>query len=165
MKLYSLCFLSVELPGAPSNLVISNISPRTATLRFRPGSDGKTAISRWIVEGQVRALEPAKFWNTATRKRFTHAWSPLVTDSEGGWEEEEQGGGGGWGLDSRLGEGQPARHWRHVGGPRPHSVHPVQVNTHHTHEHSQVHTNKLIRTNLSRSSTVSAALLGSGEVK
>nr|XP_004568386.1 protein sidekick-1 isoform X1 [Maylandia zebra] len=42
-----------ELPGAPSNLVISNISPRTATVRFRPGPDGKTAISRWIVEGQV----------------------------------------------------------------------------------------------------------------
>ncbi|KAM3864644.1 LOW QUALITY PROTEIN: protein sidekick-1-like [Diretmus argenteus] len=42
-----------ELPGAPSNLVISNISPRSATLRFRPGSDGKTAISRWIIEGQV----------------------------------------------------------------------------------------------------------------
>uniref|UniRef100_UPI003AADAB03 protein sidekick-1-like n=1 Tax=Centroberyx gerrardi TaxID=166262 RepID=UPI003AADAB03 len=42
-----------ELPGAPSNLVISNISPRSATLKFRPGSDGKTAISRWIVEGQV----------------------------------------------------------------------------------------------------------------
>ncbi|XP_075890891.1 protein sidekick-1-like isoform X2 [Nelusetta ayraudi] len=42
-----------ELPGAPSNLVISNISPRTATLRFRPGPDGKTSISQWIVEGQV----------------------------------------------------------------------------------------------------------------
>ncbi|KAM7394528.1 hypothetical protein PAMP_021325 [Pampus punctatissimus] len=42
-----------ELPGAPSNLVISNISPRTATLKFRPGPDGKTAISRWIVEGQI----------------------------------------------------------------------------------------------------------------
>ncbi|KAM8773325.1 protein sidekick-1-like isoform 2-T2 [Acanthopagrus schlegelii] len=42
-----------ELPGAPSKLVISNISPRTATLRFRPGPDGKTAISRWIVEGQA----------------------------------------------------------------------------------------------------------------
>ncbi|XP_053193293.1 protein sidekick-1-like [Scomber japonicus] len=42
-----------ELPGAPSNLVISNISPRSATLMFRPGPDGKTAISRWIVEGQV----------------------------------------------------------------------------------------------------------------
>ncbi|XP_028300243.1 protein sidekick-1 isoform X3 [Gouania willdenowi] len=42
-----------ELPGAPTNLVISNISPRTATLKFRPGRDGKTAISRWIVEGQV----------------------------------------------------------------------------------------------------------------
>ncbi|TNM85271.1 hypothetical protein fugu_007542, partial [Takifugu bimaculatus] len=42
-----------ELPGAPSNLVICNISPRSATLRFRPGPDGKTTISRWIVEGQV----------------------------------------------------------------------------------------------------------------
>ncbi|KAB0381550.1 hypothetical protein FD755_003467, partial [Muntiacus reevesi] len=42
-----------ELPGAPSNLVISNISPRSATLQFRPGYDGKTAISRWIVQGQV----------------------------------------------------------------------------------------------------------------
>ncbi|KAL1005202.1 hypothetical protein UPYG_G00055910 [Umbra pygmaea] len=42
-----------ELPGTPSNLVISNISPRSATLRFLPGSDGKTAISKWIVEAQV----------------------------------------------------------------------------------------------------------------
>ncbi|KAM3622738.1 uncharacterized protein V6R79_002616 [Siganus canaliculatus] len=42
-----------ELPGAPTHLVISNISPRTATLRFRPGPDGKTDISRWIVEAQV----------------------------------------------------------------------------------------------------------------
>ncbi|XP_078800475.1 protein sidekick-1 isoform X2 [Oryzias latipes] len=42
-----------ELPGAPSNLVISNISPRKATLKFRPGPDGKTTISRWIVEAQV----------------------------------------------------------------------------------------------------------------
>lgn len=52
----SLCLsshLSLELPGAPSNLVISNISPRSATLQFRPGYDGKTSISRWIVEGQV----------------------------------------------------------------------------------------------------------------
>lgn len=45
---------SPELPGAPSNLVISNISPRSATLQFRPGYDGKTSISRWLVEGQVR---------------------------------------------------------------------------------------------------------------
>uniref|UniRef100_A0A6Q2Y236 Sidekick cell adhesion molecule 1a n=1 Tax=Esox lucius TaxID=8010 RepID=A0A6Q2Y236_ESOLU len=45
-----------ELPGAPSNLVISNISPRSATLKFLPGSDGKTPISKWIVEGQVSAF-------------------------------------------------------------------------------------------------------------
>lgn len=42
-----------ELPGAPSNLVISNISPRSVTLQFQPGFDGKTSISKWIVEGQV----------------------------------------------------------------------------------------------------------------
>lgn len=55
-----LSLFSPELPGAPSNLVISNISPRSATLQFRPGYDGKTSISRWIVEGQVRALEQAE---------------------------------------------------------------------------------------------------------
>ncbi|KTG37004.1 hypothetical protein cypCar_00042934, partial [Cyprinus carpio] len=44
--------LPPELPGAPSNLVISNISPRSATIKFHPGSDGKTVISKWIVEGQ-----------------------------------------------------------------------------------------------------------------
>ena len=45
--------LFAELPGAPSNLVISNISPRSVTISFRPGSDGKTAKSQWVVEGQV----------------------------------------------------------------------------------------------------------------
>uniref|UniRef100_A0A665U8E0 Sidekick cell adhesion molecule 1a n=1 Tax=Echeneis naucrates TaxID=173247 RepID=A0A665U8E0_ECHNA len=55
-----------ELPGAPSNLVFSNISPRTATLRFHPGPDGKTAISRWIVEGQVRVSEEA--WRVVYQK-------------------------------------------------------------------------------------------------
>ncbi|XP_057188349.1 protein sidekick-1 isoform X2 [Triplophysa rosa] len=54
--------LPPELPGAPSNLVISNISPRSATIRFRPGSDGKTAISEWIVEGQVGAAKEAEEW-------------------------------------------------------------------------------------------------------
>uniref|UniRef100_A0A8B9REK4 Sidekick cell adhesion molecule 1a n=1 Tax=Astyanax mexicanus TaxID=7994 RepID=A0A8B9REK4_ASTMX len=42
-----------ELPGPPSNLVISKISPRSATLKFRAGDDGKTSISKWVVEGQV----------------------------------------------------------------------------------------------------------------
>lgn len=46
-------FLNTELPGPPSNIVISNISPRSATLKFRAGDDGKTSISKWIVEGQV----------------------------------------------------------------------------------------------------------------
>nr|XP_027812023.1 protein sidekick-1 isoform X1 [Marmota flaviventris] len=51
-----------DLPGAPSNLVISNISPRSATLQFRPGYDGKTSISRWIVEGQVGAIGDEEEW-------------------------------------------------------------------------------------------------------
>ncbi|XP_059902680.1 protein sidekick-1-like [Gadus macrocephalus] len=46
-----------ELPGAPSNLVISNISPRSVTISFRPGSDGKTAKSQWVVEGQVVKMD------------------------------------------------------------------------------------------------------------
>uniref|UniRef100_A0AAQ5Y217 Sidekick cell adhesion molecule 1a n=1 Tax=Amphiprion ocellaris TaxID=80972 RepID=A0AAQ5Y217_AMPOC len=55
-----------ELPGAPSNLVISNISPRTASIRFRPGPDGKTSMSRWIVEGQVCKSEAA--WRVVYQK-------------------------------------------------------------------------------------------------
>lgn len=43
-----------ELPGAPTNLGISNIGPRSVTLQFRPGYDGKTSISRWLVEAQVK---------------------------------------------------------------------------------------------------------------
>ncbi|XP_039588145.1 protein sidekick-1 isoform X3 [Passer montanus] len=53
-----------ELPGAPTNLVISNISPRSATLQFRPGYDGKTSISKWIVEGQVGVLGDEEEWVT-----------------------------------------------------------------------------------------------------
>ncbi|NXS16173.1 SDK1 protein, partial [Mystacornis crossleyi] len=56
--------VSPELPGAPTNLVISNISPRSATLQFRPGYDGKTSISKWIVEGQVGVLGDEEEWVT-----------------------------------------------------------------------------------------------------
>lgn len=49
------CFPFPELPGAPTNLGISNIGPRSVTLQFRPGYDGKTSISRWLVEAQVTA--------------------------------------------------------------------------------------------------------------
>ncbi|XP_043945033.1 protein sidekick-1 [Protopterus annectens] len=51
-----------ELPGAPFNLIISNISPRSATLQFRPGYDGKTSISKWIVEGQVGTIGEEEEW-------------------------------------------------------------------------------------------------------
>lgn len=47
---------SVELPGPPTNLAISNIGPRSVTLQFKPGYDGKTSISRWQVEAQVSCL-------------------------------------------------------------------------------------------------------------
>ncbi|XP_065110429.1 protein sidekick-1 isoform X1 [Paramisgurnus dabryanus] len=60
--------LPPELPGVPSNLVISNISPRSTTIRFRPGSDGKTAISKWIVEGQVGTVGEADEWKVLYEK-------------------------------------------------------------------------------------------------
>ncbi|XP_068769931.1 protein sidekick-2 isoform X2 [Struthio camelus] len=51
-----------ELPGAPTNLGISNIGPRSVTLQFRPGYDGKTSISRWQVEAQVGQTGEAEDW-------------------------------------------------------------------------------------------------------
>lgn len=50
---FPLCLLT-ELPGPPTNMAISNIGPRSVTLQFKPGYDGKTSISRWQVEAQVR---------------------------------------------------------------------------------------------------------------
>ncbi|XP_035260908.1 protein sidekick-1 isoform X3 [Anguilla anguilla] len=57
-----------ELPGPPSNLVISNISPRSATLKFRAGDDGKTSISKWIVEGQVGGIGEEDEWKVLYEK-------------------------------------------------------------------------------------------------
>ncbi|XP_029455109.1 protein sidekick-2 isoform X2 [Rhinatrema bivittatum] len=51
-----------ELPGAPTNLGISNIGPRSVTLQFRPGYDGKTSISRWQVEAQVGTIGENEEW-------------------------------------------------------------------------------------------------------
>ncbi|XP_043941066.1 protein sidekick-2 [Protopterus annectens] len=51
-----------ELPGAPSNLGISNIGPRSVTLQFKPGYDGKTSISRWQVEAQVGVIGENEEW-------------------------------------------------------------------------------------------------------
>lgn len=42
-----------ELPGPPSGLILSNIQARSVYIQFTPGFDGKTLISKWIVEGQV----------------------------------------------------------------------------------------------------------------
>ncbi|KAL4624411.1 protein sidekick-1-like [Arapaima gigas] len=57
-----------ELPGPPSNIVISNISPRSATLKFRAGDDGKTSISKWIVEGQVGSIGNDEDWRVLYEK-------------------------------------------------------------------------------------------------
>ncbi|MBN3277397.1 SDK1 protein, partial [Polyodon spathula] len=57
-----------KLPGAPSNLIISNISPRSATLKFRAGDDGKTSISKWIVEGQVGGIGDDEEWRILYEK-------------------------------------------------------------------------------------------------
>ncbi|KAG7459979.1 hypothetical protein MATL_G00216340 [Megalops atlanticus] len=57
-----------ELPGSPSNLVISKISPRSATLKFRAGDDGKTSICKWIVEGQVGSISEDEEWKVLYEK-------------------------------------------------------------------------------------------------
>ncbi|KAG5262869.1 hypothetical protein AALO_G00279850 [Alosa alosa] len=51
-----------ELPGPPTNMAISNIGPRSVTLQFKPGYDGKTSISRWQVEAQIGVLGENEDW-------------------------------------------------------------------------------------------------------
>ncbi|XP_038633750.1 protein sidekick-2 isoform X2 [Scyliorhinus canicula] len=51
-----------ELPGSPTNIAISNIGPRTVTLQFKPGYDGKTSISQWLVEAQVGVIGDHEEW-------------------------------------------------------------------------------------------------------
>ncbi|XP_034050564.1 protein sidekick-2 [Thalassophryne amazonica] len=51
-----------ELPGPPTNLAVSNIGPRSVTLQFKPGYDGKTSISRWQVEAQVGVVGENEDW-------------------------------------------------------------------------------------------------------
>ncbi|XP_051792489.1 protein sidekick-2 isoform X3 [Erpetoichthys calabaricus] len=51
-----------ELPGPPTNIAISNIGPRSVTLQFRPGYDGKTSISRWQIEAQVGVIGENEEW-------------------------------------------------------------------------------------------------------
>ncbi|KAM6967196.1 protein sidekick-2 isoform 2-T2 [Tautogolabrus adspersus] len=51
-----------ELPGPPTNLAISNIGPRSVTLQFKPGYDGKTSISRWLVEAQIGIIGENEEW-------------------------------------------------------------------------------------------------------
>uniref|UniRef100_A0A4W6G1I6 Sidekick cell adhesion molecule 2 n=1 Tax=Lates calcarifer TaxID=8187 RepID=A0A4W6G1I6_LATCA len=51
-----------ELPGPPTNLAISNIGPRSVSLQFKPGYDGKTSISRWLVEAQIGIIGENEEW-------------------------------------------------------------------------------------------------------
>ncbi|KAJ8363132.1 hypothetical protein SKAU_G00119630 [Synaphobranchus kaupii] len=51
-----------ELPGPPTNMAISNIGPRSVTLQFKPGYDGKTSISRWQVEAQIGVIGDTEDW-------------------------------------------------------------------------------------------------------
>uniref|UniRef100_A0A8C9TI08 Sidekick cell adhesion molecule 2 n=1 Tax=Scleropages formosus TaxID=113540 RepID=A0A8C9TI08_SCLFO len=51
-----------ELPGPPTNMAISNIGPRSVTLQFKPGYDGKTSISRWVIEAQIGAIGENEDW-------------------------------------------------------------------------------------------------------
>ncbi|MGH0158038.1 UNVERIFIED_CONTAM: hypothetical protein FKN15_049037, partial [Acipenser sinensis] len=51
-----------ELPGPPTNMAISNIGPRSVTLQFKPGYDGKTSISRWQVEAQDSSTRELRDW-------------------------------------------------------------------------------------------------------
>uniref|UniRef100_A0A3Q3GC25 Sidekick cell adhesion molecule 2a n=1 Tax=Labrus bergylta TaxID=56723 RepID=A0A3Q3GC25_9LABR len=51
-----------ELPGPPTNLAISNIGPRSVTLQFKPGYDGKTSISLWLVEAQIGIIGENEEW-------------------------------------------------------------------------------------------------------
>lgn len=51
-------FVPAEMPGPPTNIAISNIGPRSVALQFKPGYDGKTSISRWVVEAQVMQTAP-----------------------------------------------------------------------------------------------------------
>uniref|UniRef100_A0A3Q2G407 Sidekick cell adhesion molecule 2b n=1 Tax=Cyprinodon variegatus TaxID=28743 RepID=A0A3Q2G407_CYPVA len=51
-----------ELPGHPTNIAITNIGPRSVNLQFKPGYDGKTSISRWLVEAQVGVVGENEEW-------------------------------------------------------------------------------------------------------
>ncbi|MEQ2162394.1 Protein sidekick-2, partial [Goodea atripinnis] len=51
-----------ELPGPPTNIAITNIGPRSVNLQFKPGYDGKTSISRWLVEAQVGVVGENEDW-------------------------------------------------------------------------------------------------------
>ncbi|XP_076852894.1 protein sidekick-2 isoform X2 [Brachyhypopomus gauderio] len=51
-----------EMPGPPTNIAISNIGPRSVAMQFKPGYDGKTSISRWLVEAQIGVIGDNEEW-------------------------------------------------------------------------------------------------------
>ncbi|KRY55869.1 Protein sidekick -like protein, partial [Trichinella britovi] len=65
-----------EMPGPPSRLAISNPRQRDVTLQFTPGYDGKTLISRWIVEAMVGS---SSTWQEVYNVSDPHAKSLTVS--------------------------------------------------------------------------------------
>lgn len=88
------CRVPTELPGAPTNLGISNIGPRSVTIQFRPGYDGKTSISRWQVEAQVQSGSGRGGRGCLGSAHPTH---PNATPQVG-----QNGEAGQWGLVHQL---------------------------------------------------------------
>lgn len=88
------CPVPTELPGAPTNLGISNIGPRSVTIQFRPGYDGKTSISRWQVEAQVQGGSGVGGRGCLGEAHPTH---PTATPQMG-----QNGEAGQWGLVHQL---------------------------------------------------------------
>lgn len=131
-----------ELPGPPTNMAISNIGPRSVTLQFKPGYDGKTSISRWQVEAQVSSevpilimsfllLESSALWcwqkydlicRFAVQAQCCNIyWFMISVASISGWCGRRK-----WGL----GDGPPGVQWTWgplLRGARSQPIHLLQV--------------------------------------
>ncbi|XP_074647497.1 protein sidekick-2-like [Tubulanus polymorphus] len=59
-----------EKPGPPSNLVLSNLQARSVVVQFLPGYNGKTTISKWVVEAQIG---PDSEWQTIYEEQAPNA--------------------------------------------------------------------------------------------
>jgi protein sidekick len=53
------------LPLAPRNLAVTNIQSTSVMLQFKPGFDGFTSITTWILESQMDRIESE--WSERTK--------------------------------------------------------------------------------------------------